>query len=281
VVPMASLKDEVKRTSSKSRIFVYEEDLHYLDRDNFEEELEKVLDYSRDAFIIASNRLNELGLTLVDSPADQNSKLIGEPKDIDNGRKVVAFSVNQDLYTKIQERRGEMWDADFLNIAINHYRDMRKLHDRYSGRQETIRIKKNSAQMDDSDEENDLEELEEHSENEKVEASFLGMDVDFDKTSKILWVLGLALFGVGDTTTTYWSLMKGNVETNPILAFLLGLNPLVMISFKIAIICAFYVLFAVLKNRNGKDSYLLWIPTIMIILGGYLTINNLLVIIRT
>jgi hypothetical protein len=277
---MASLKEEVKRTSSKSRIFVYEEDLHYLDRDNFEEELEKVLDYSREAFIIASNRLNELGLTLVDSPSEQNSKLIGGPKDIDSGRKVVAFPVNQELYTKIQERRGEMCDADFLNIAINHHKDMRKLHDRYSDRQETNHIKKHSTQMNDYEEEEE-EESEEYSENEKVEVRFLGMDVDFDKTSKILWVIGLALFGAGDTATTYWSLMKGNVETNPILAFLIGLNPLVMISFKIAIICAFYVLFAVLKNRNGKDSYLLWIPTIMIILGGYLTVNNLLVIMRT
>jgi len=54
-----------------------------------------------------------------------------------------------------------------------------------------------------------------------------------------------------------------------------------MISFKIAIICAFYVAYAILKNRNGKESFLLWIPTIMIILGGYLTINNLLVIMKT
>jgi len=74
--------------------------------------------------------------------------------------------------------------------------------------------------------------------------------------------------------------MKGNVETNPILAFLIGLNPLVMTSFKIAIICLFYVIFAFMKNKYGKQSFLLWIPTIMIILGGYLTINNLLVILR-
>jgi hypothetical protein len=91
----------------------------------------------------------------------------------------------------------------------------------------------------------------------------------------------MALFGIGDTATTFWSLMKGNVETNPILAFLIGMNPLVMISFKIAIICAFYVFYSIMKNRNGKDSSLLWIPIIMIILGGYLTINNLLVIMRT
>ena len=277
---MASLKDEVKRTSGKCRIFVYEDSLRYLDEDNIEEDLEKILDYSRDAFLITSNRLTELGLVLVDHPLRSESKPLGDPKDLDNGRKVVSLVVSQDLYDKIQERRGEMWDADVLDTAINHHKDMVRLHDRHFGSQATRRIKKNNMPADDSEEEEEEEE-EVTSEDDKVEVSFLGKDVDFDMTSKILWILGLALFGVGDTATTYWSLGKGNVETNPILAFLLGFNPLIMISFKIAIICAFYVAYAILKNRNGKESFLLWIPTIMIILGGYLTINNLLVIMRT
>jgi hypothetical protein len=275
---MACLKDEVKRTSGKSRVSVYEDDLRYLDPDNLEE-LEKILDFSRDAFLIASNRLTELGLTLIDNPVDANKKTMGEPRDLDNGRKVVSIPVSQDLYSKIQERRGEMSEADFLSTAINHHKDMLRLHERYNGRQESLRGKKNGGSEDDSDEEE--EEVEEYSEDKEVEVNFLGKNVDFDRASKILWALGLALFGVGDTATTYWSLMKGNIETNPILAFLIGLNPLVMISLKIAIICAFYLIYAILKNRNGKQSFLLWIPTIMIILGGYLTVNNLLVIMRT
>jgi hypothetical protein len=272
---MASLKDEVKRTSGKCRIFVYEDSLRYLDEDNLEEDLERILDYSRDAFLITSNRLTELGLALVDHPLKSESKPLGDPKDLDNGRKVVSLVVSQDLYDKIQERRGEMWDADFLDTAINHHKDMIKLHERHFERQETRGIKKNKMPADDSEEEDE----EETSEDEKVDVNFLGKDVDFDMTSKILWIFGMALFGIGDTATTYWSLsIPRHVETNPILAFLLGFKPLVMISFKIAIICAFYVAYAILKNRTGKDSFLLWVPTIMIILGGYLTINNLLVI---
>jgi hypothetical protein len=280
VVKMACLKDELKRTSINSRIFVYEDSLLHLDPDNLEDDLEKALDYSRDALLIASSRFGDLGLTVVDSPSESEEKsgiVPGVPKSLENGRKVVPLSVSLDLYTKIQERRGELWVADYLDTAINHRAEMSKLEERYGGRKETRRSRRNPYPADDSEDEEDEED---YSEDENVEVTFLGKDVDFDKTSKILWILGLALFGVGDTVTTYWSLMKGNVETNPILAFLIGLNPLVMISFKIAIICAFYVMYAVMKNRTGKDSFLLWIPTIMIILGGYLTINNLIMIFR-
>jgi hypothetical protein len=279
---MACLKDELKRTSSNSRIFVYEDNLLHLDPDNLEDDLEKALDYSRDAFLIASTRLADLGLTVVDSPADSENKagvVPGAPKDMENGRKVVPLSVGLDLYTKIQERRGELWVADYLDTAINHRTEMSKLEERYGGRKEMRRSRRNPAPSDDSEDEEEEEE-DEFSMDEKVEVTFLGKNVDFDRTSKLLWILGVVLFGVGDTATTYWSLMKGNIETNPILAFLIGLNPLVMISFKIAIICAFYVMYAVLKNRSGKDSFLLWIPTIMIILGGYLTINNLFMIFK-
>lgn len=278
---MACLKDELKRTSSHSRIFVYEDNLQHLDQDNLEEDLEKALDYSRDAFLIASNRMADLGLTVIDSPADSENKVgvvPGAPKDMENGRKVVPLSVGLDLYTKIQERRGELWVADYLDTAINHRTEMSRLEERYGGRKELRRQKRDPSPADDSEDE---EEEEEYSQDEKVEVAFLGKDVDFDRASRILWILGVVLFGVGDTATTYWSLMKGNVETNPILAFLIGLNPLVMISFKIAIICAFYIMYSVLKNRSGKDSYLLWIPAIMIILGGYLTVNNLAMILRT
>jgi hypothetical protein len=276
---MASLKDEVKRNSGKCRIFVYEDSLRYLDEDNLEEDLEKILDYSRDAFLIASNRLTELGLALVDHPVKSESKPLGEPQDLDNGRKVISLVVSQELYDKVQERKGEMWDADFLETAINHHRDMIQLHERHFGSQGKRRTKKNRSQSDDTDEDEEEEDEEDSdSEEEDVEVTFLGKDVYFDRTSKILWIIGLALFGVGDTVTTYWSLSMGNVETNPILAFLLGFNPLVMISFKIAIICAFYIAYTIMKNRTGKDSFLLWVPTIMIILGGYLTVNNLLVI---
>jgi hypothetical protein len=280
---MACLKDELKRTSSNSRIFVYEDNLLHLDPDNIEEDLEKTLDYSRDALLIASSRLADLGLSVVDSPKESDNEmgvLPGVPKSLETGRKVVPLSVNLDLYTKIQERRGELWVADFLDTAINHRKEMSRLDERYGVQGRPQAIKKSSDMLDDSEDEEDEKDDEDPAEEQNVEVTFLGKDVDFDKTSKILWILGLALFGVGDTVTTYWSLMRGNIETNPILAFLIGLNPLVMISFKIAIICAFYVMYAVVKNRTGKDSFLLWIPTIMIILGGYLTINNLIMIFR-
>jgi len=81
------------------------------------------LDYSRDAFLITSNRLTELGLALVDHPLKSESKRLGDIKGLDNGRKVVSLVVSQELYDKIQERRGEMWDADFLDTAINHHKD--------------------------------------------------------------------------------------------------------------------------------------------------------------
>lgn len=275
---MACLKDEVKRNSSRSRIFVYEDSLQYLDPDDIEHDLEKALDYSRDAFLMASSRMFELGLVVIDSPPDEDKIVSGAPRDLENGRKVVPLSVNQDLYSKIQERRGELWVADFLDTVISYRKDMVKLDERYSGNFLTTRNKRNRVNQDDPEEE---EEGEEDLEDEQVTVSVLGKDVDFDITSKILWILGMALFGIGDTATTYWSLMKGNVETNPILAFLIGMNPLVMISFKIAIICGFYVFYSIMKNRSGKDSSLLWIPVIMIILGGYLTVNNLLVIMRT
>ncbi len=211
---------------------------------------------------------------------NENGGASWRPQVLETGRKVVPLSVNLDLYTKIQERRGELWVADFLDTAINHHKEMSRLDERYGVQGKTRTVKKSSDLHDDSEDEEDENDDEEPSEEQNVEVTFLGKDVDFDKTSKILWILGLALFGVGDTVTTYWSLMRGNIETNPILAFLIGLNPLVMISFKIAIICAFYVMYAVVKNRTGKDSFLLWIPTIMIILGGYLTINNLIMIFR-
>ncbi|HEY3419784.1 MAG TPA: DUF5658 family protein [Methanomassiliicoccales archaeon] len=276
---MACLKDEVKRTSSRSRIFVYEDDLQFLDPDDRERDLEKILDYSRDAFLTTSSRLTELGLKVVDSPLEADKIVVGAPKDLENGRKVVPLSISTDLYSKIQERRGELWVADFLDIVIGYRKDMAKLEEQYGGHRSKPRNERSGISQYDSDDEE--EEEDEYSENEPVSVGFLGMKVDFDKTSRILWILGMALFGVGDTATTYWSLMKGNVETNPILAFLIGMNPLVMISFKIAIICGFYIFYYIMKNRHGKDANLLWIPAIMIILGGYLTINNYLVIIRT
>jgi hypothetical protein len=275
---MACLKDEVKRNSSRSRIFVYEDVLQYLDPDDIEHDLDKALDYSRDAFLMASSRMFELGLVVTDCPPDEEKIVSGAPRDLENGRKVVPLSVNQDLYSKIQERRGELWVADFLDTVICYRKDMARLDERYSGNFLPDRNRRNRADQDCSDEE---EEEEEYLEDDQVTINILGKEVDFDNTSKILWILGMALFGIGDTATTYWSLMKGNVETNPILAFLIGMNPLVMISFKIAIICGFYVFYSIMKNRNGKDSSLLWIPAIMIILGGYLTIHNLLVIMRT
>ena len=275
---MACLKDEVKRSSSRSRIFVYEDNLQYLDPEDIECDLEKALDYSREAFLIASKRMSELGLSVMDTPVEINKIVNGAPKDLENGRNVVPLSIGKDLYSKIQERRGELWVADFLDTVIGYRKEMEKLDGHYGGYSSPTKTHKNREPQEDSDDEDEEEEF---SEDEPVSVNFLGRDVDYDNTSKILWILGMALFGVGDTATTYWSLMKGNVETNPVLAFLIGMNPLVMISFKIAIICGFYVFYSIMKNRNGKDSSLLWIPIIMIILGGYLTINNLLVIMKT
>ncbi len=279
---MACLKDEVKRSSSRSRIFVYEDSLQYLDPDDIEGDLEKALDYSREAFLIASKRMSELGLTVIDTPADINKIVNGAPNDLENSRNVVPLSIGQELYSKIQERRGEIWVGDFLDTVIGYRKEMARLDGSRGETVSVVKKQRSRASQDDSEEEEDEEDPEEeNSYDEPVSVSFLGKDVDFDNTSKILWIIGIALFGVGDTATTFWSLKMGNVETNPILAFLIGMNPLIMISFKLAIICAFYVFYSIMKNRNGKDSSLLWIPIIMIILGGYLTINNLLVIFRS
>jgi len=113
--------------------------------------------------------LTELGLTVVDSPLDPEIRATGEPEDLENERKVVALPVSQYLYSKVQERRGEIWDADFLDTAISYRKDMIKLNERYDGQVDLVRVKKNRRSEEDSEEEEDEED---YSEPDKVEVNF-------------------------------------------------------------------------------------------------------------
>ena len=79
----------------------------------------------------------------------------------------------------------------------------------------------------------------------------------------LLWVLAVALYGVGDTVTTLINLHDGYVELNPLV------NEYSIIPLKIFIILTLFLIY------RGMRSTVL--PAILVVLGSICVLNNVLV----
>jgi len=91
-----------------------------------------------------------------------------------------------------------------------------------------------------------------------------------DSTFILLWLAAVGFYGLGDLVTTHYALQLGLVEANPIAAIFR--NIVNMALFKIAtIIAAFLISYTVFNTKTLIFSA----PTMMLIAGLFLTINNI------
>ncbi len=103
-------------------------------------------------------------------------------------------------------------------------------------------------------------------------------EIDYAHASRTMWAFGILFFGLGDVVTTYWSLFVGNMEMNPITRFLLNIDPVTFITFKIMIICGLYIIYHYSRERESSSSSVLAIPAAMAFIGAFVTFNNLIMI---
>lgn len=90
-----------------------------------------------------------------------------------------------------------------------------------------------------------------------------------------LWLLGLVLYGVGDTVTTIWGLSDGNVaEMGPIAAPILEAHGrLSFVGVKAAVLAFFLGAWSVLRTP-GRAA----VPLALVVGGATVTVWNLFVI---
>jgi len=86
------------------------------------------------------------------------------------------------------------------------------------------------------------------------------------QADKTLWILAIGTYGVGDTLTTLLNLWMGFKEMNPLI------NQYTLIPIKVFIL---FLLFLASKDANRNKKAI--VASILIIMGVFGTINNLLI----
>lgn len=92
---------------------------------------------------------------------------------------------------------------------------------------------------------------------------------------RLLWIAAIALYGVGDTVTTFWGLSTGGVaEAGPIAKPLIeSYGRGALFAIKLVVFPAFYFVWRVLKTP-GRVA----VPFALALVGGLVTVWNVLVI---
>jgi len=152
----------------------------------------------------------------------------------------VNVSLSKELVELIDENRGELTRAEFIDLCVRSFLKKVNLNPVIEAPEAYKKVEKTSAQPPNG-------------------------------CYKLSWTSAMLTYGVGDTLTSYLAFQAGLHEINPIM-ILLG-NIIAIIFFKIAI---FSVLLLISYFFINKKWLYLSVPIITTIVGLISTINNIM-----
>lgn len=97
-------------------------------------------------------------------------------------------------------------------------------------------------------------------------------------TFVLVWGIAAGLYGGGDAVTTWYALVFGASETNPVVAAAASIHPILIVVVKLAILGALYRLSHSLATESTlslDDQVALAVPLTLGVVGGYATVVNL------
>jgi len=95
------------------------------------------------------------------------------------------------------------------------------------------------------------------------------------EANRTLWIVGIAIYVVGDTLTTSLGVNAGAVESNPVVAHLLqSVGILGVLALKLAVVTVAALGYQYIVSREARIG----IPLGLIAVGTIITASNLLVI---
>lgn len=259
---MTSLKDEIiGNRNEKHTIMIYMETFNKLKKistEDIELTIMKVVRQGLTHLKISADFMNHIGINL---STDQNIKKLEKEE---NAKEIIPLIVSKETYQKLSEFSGDLTIQDFLRILLSYTDSINSLND-----SEKKSIETNNKNYNQSTNSDLIE--------GKLDIKSL-QPSEYSYLSPVLWIFGISLFGIGDTITTYLSIISGNVELNPLTNFLITINPITLITFKIGIISGLYILYYIYREKHMDLTSIIMIPGIMTFIGTFLTFNNLFLI---